>query len=137
MDREDPLVCKVHLVLKVFRVPWVSREIQDPLGHLVHLAQEVCQVFLEKTEKEGVMVNLDLWGLLDHLAKEVFLVCLAFQDLKVIVASLVLMVQKAVLVPLEKREKKGLQDLLVHMDPWALLVRGEKEEEKGHLVLLA
>ena len=137
MDREDPLVCKVHLVLKVFRVPWVSREIQDPLDPLVHLAQEVCQVFLAKTEKEGVMVNLDLWDPLDHLAKEVFLVCLAFQDLKVIVASLVLMVQKAVLVPLEKREKKGLQDLLVHMDPWALLVRGEKEEEKVHLVLLA
>ena len=44
MDREDPLVCKVHLVLKVFRVPWVSRGIQDPLDHLDRQEQEVSQV---------------------------------------------------------------------------------------------
>ena len=137
MDREDHQVCKVHLDLKDFKEPWESRAILDPLDHLVRQAQEVSLVFLERTGKGVVMVNLDPWDLLDHLAKEVFLVCLVFLDLKDTVASLVLMAQKEALVPREKREKKGLLDLLVHMDPWDLLVQEEKEEEKVHLVLLA
>jgi len=70
------------------------------------------------------------------MAREVFLVCLVFLDPKVTVASLVSMAQKEALVLLAKREKKGLQDLLVLMDQWDLLVPEENEEGKVHLVLL-
>ena len=83
------------------------------------------------------MAKQDQWDLQVQMAREVFLVCLVFLDPKATVASLVLMAQKEALVLLAKREKKGLQDLLVHMDQWDLLVPEENEEGKVHLVLLA
>ena len=82
------------------------------------------------------MAKQDPWDLQVQMAREVFLVCLVFLDPKATVASLVLMAQKEALVLLAKREKKGLQDLLVHMDQWDLLVQEENEEGKVHLVLL-
>ena len=82
------------------------------------------------------MAKQDQWDLQVQMAREVFLVCLVFLDPKATVASLVLMAQKEALVLLAKREKKGLQDLLVPMDQWDLLVQEENEEGKVHLVLL-
>jgi len=82
------------------------------------------------------MAKQDPWDLQVQMAREVFLVCLVFLDPKATVASLVLMAQKEALVLLAKREKKGLQDLLVPMDQWDLLVPEENEEGKVHLVLL-
>lgn len=81
------------------------------------------------------MAKQDPWDLQVQMAREVFLVCLVFLDPKATVASLVLMAQKEALVLLAKREKKGLQDLLVPMDQWDLLVPEENEEGKVHLVL--
>ena len=82
------------------------------------------------------MAKQDPWDLQVQMAREVFLVCLVFLDPKATVASLVLMAQKEALVLLAKREKKGLQDLLVPMDQWDLLAPEENEEGKVHLVLL-
>ena len=82
------------------------------------------------------MAKQDPWDLQVQMAREVFLVCLVFLDPKATVASLVLMAQKEALALLAKREKKGLQDLLVPMDQWDLLVPEENEEGKVHLVLL-
>lgn len=82
------------------------------------------------------MAKQDPWDLQVQMAREVFLVCLVFLDPKATVASLVLMAQKEALVLLAKREKKGLQDLLVPMDQWDLLVPEENEEGKVRLVLL-
>ena len=82
------------------------------------------------------MAKQDPWDLQVQMAREVFLVCLVFLDPKATVASLVSMAQKEALVLLAKREKKGLQDLLVPMDQWDLLVQEENEEGKVRLVLL-
>ena len=82
------------------------------------------------------MAKQDPWDLQVQMAREVFLVCLVFLVPKATVASLVLMAQKEALVLLAKREKKGLQDLLVPMDQWDLLAPEENEEGKVHLVLL-
>ena len=76
------------------------------------------------------MVRLDLKAELDLQAREDYLACLAYQDLKAIVVSLVWTVQRVAKVHLAKKEKKELQVLLDPKEPWDLLVQEEKEAVK-------
>ena len=122
--------CKGRLVLKVSKVPWENQAILVPQDLQALQDLEVYPDFLARTEHLVEMVRLDLKAELDLQAREDYLACLAYQDLKAIVVSLVWTVQRVAKVHLAKKEKKELQVLLDPKEPWDLLVQEEKEAVK-------